>query len=169
MADLVQAVIAWFHIFSAVGWLGGGIMFGFVIAPALARLTPPASGEFMIKVVPRVLRFFQVLPGMALLFGFLLLYHMTGGDFGMLSPSTSWGFDISSGILFALVTFAIAELHTVPTFSKAIGIVKQMQASGQPQPSPELPKVLNRARISATVGLFLLLVVLAFMVAAGFY
>jgi uncharacterized membrane protein len=70
---LITAVVAWLHIISAIGWLGGGIMFAFVVGPALAKLSPPSSGEFLVKVVPRVVLFFQISAGTTILFGVLLL------------------------------------------------------------------------------------------------
>ena len=100
---LTTWILAWLHVVSAICWLGGGIMFAFVVGPALSRLSPASSGEFLVKVVPRVVLFFQVLAGLTILFGVLLLYNM--GGFGLLSPSTSYGLDLTarSGIRYCCV------------------------------------------------------------------
>ncbi|MDA4127237.1 MAG: hypothetical protein OK452_08575, partial [Thaumarchaeota archaeon] len=90
------AILAWFHVVSAILWLGGGVMFAFVVGPALAKLSPSSSGEFLLNVAPRVARFFQIIAGSTVLFGVLLLYSM--GGFDLLSLSTFYGLDITVGL-----------------------------------------------------------------------
>ncbi len=167
--QLIVALLAWLHIFFAVGWLGGGIMFGFVIGPALSRLSPPASGEFFKKVVPRVLRFFQIVPGLAILFGLLLLYAFTNGDLSLVSPTSSWGFKIILGMTVGLIAFLTGELLAVRYFYRAIGMMGQAPSAGSQGPPTELLATLKKARISATVTVLLLVVALVFMVGSAFY
>ncbi|MDA4124222.1 MAG: hypothetical protein OK438_02035 [Thaumarchaeota archaeon] len=164
---LFTAILAWFHIVSAIGWLGGGIMFAFVVGPALAKLSPPSSGEFLVKVVPRVVRFFQIFAGTTILFGVLLLYSL--GSLPLLDPSTSYGVNLSIGLSIGFVAFLISEFVSVPIQVKAINMIKEMQASGQHQPPADFPKTLKRASDTATLTVLLLVLASVFMVAAGFY
>ena len=142
-------------------------MFAVVVGPALAKLSPPSSGEFLVKVVPRVVRFFQIVAGTTVLFGVLLLYSL--GSLSLLDPSTSYGADLTIGLSLGLLAFLISEFVAVPIQVKAINMIKEMQASGQHQPPAEFPKTLKRASNTATLTVILLIVASVFMVAAGFY
>lgn len=142
-------------------------MFAFVVGPALAKLSPPSSGEFLVKVVPRVVRFFQIFAGTTILFGVLLLFSF--GRVPVLDFSTSYGVELTIGLSLGLAAFLISEFVAVPIQLKAINMIKQMQASGQHQPPPEFPKTLKRASNTATLTVVLLILASVFMVAAGFY
>ena len=167
---LVTAILAWFHIASAMMWLGGGILFAFVIGPGLAKLSPPSTGEFFVKVVPRVSMFFRVVAGATVLFGVLLiLTGLSNGDFGPYSFSSKWGFAITVGLFIGLVAFLNSEFVAQPPLRKVIRILREMQSSGQHQPPAELPKTVKRAQMTASVTVILLIIALVFMVSAGFY
>ena len=144
-------------------------MFAFVIGPALAKLSPPSSGEFLVKIVPRVVLFFQIVAASTVLFGVLLIYSLGGNSFSLLSPSHFYGLDLTIGLSIGFVAFLISEGVAVPIQLKAIKMIKNMQASGQHQPPAEFPKTLKRASDLATLTAFLLIITLVFMVAAGFY
>ncbi len=160
-------VLAWLHVVSAICWLGGGIMFAFVVGPALSRLSPASSGEFLVKVVPRVVRFFQVFAALTILFGLLLLYNLGGPS--LLSPSTSYGVDLSIGAGFAIVAFVESEFVAVPIQLQAVRMIREMLAAGQHQPPAGFPKTLRLATITATLTVVLLIFASVFMVGAGFY
>lgn len=142
-------------------------MFAFVVGPALAKLSPSSSGEFLLNVAPRVARFFQIIAGSTVLFGVLLLYSM--GGFDLLSLSTFYGLDITVGLSIAFITFLISEFVAVPPLLKAVRMLREMQASGQHQPPAEFPKTLRRATVTANLTVYLLIATSVFMVAAGFY
>lgn len=164
---LTTWILAWLHVISAICWLGGGIMFGFVVGPALRRLSPASSAEFLLKVVPGVVRFFQIFAGLTVLFGALLLYNMGGPS--LLDPSTSYGLDLSIGVTFALVAFVESEFVAVPIQLKAVRLIKEMVAAGKHEPPAEFPKTQQRAVATALLTLVLLLITSVFMVGAGFY
>ena len=161
-------VLATFHILFAVLWLGGGVMFGIVIAPRLAAMPPPASREFFIKVVPTVLRFFQVVPALAVGFGLLLVANMTGGDWSMLSPNTSWGLSLSLGMTTAVAALVVGEAGASPALHRLIKLMESLGAPGGSTPD-QIPPAIARSRNLALVSLVLLLLTMGFMVAAGFY
>ena len=145
-------------------------MFGFVIAPALANLSPASSGEFFVKIAPRVIRFFQIAAGSTVLFGVLLVYAgISNGDFPGLSPSTTWGLSLTVGLVIGFVAFLIAEFMAVPALRKVIRIISGMQTGGQQGGPEELGRALRRARLTASTAVVLLIITLVFMIAAGFY
>ncbi len=167
---LLTAIFAWFHIASAIMWLGGGILFGFVIAPALEKLSPSSSGEFFVRIVPRVSTYFRIVAGSTVLFGLLLLIvGESNGDFGAFSLSGTWGPAIIIGLSFGFAAFLASEFVAQPPLRKVVRLIKEMQASGQHQPSAELPKAIRRSAMTANLVFFLLILALVFMVAAGFY
>lgn len=164
----MTAVLAVLHVFTAMGWLGGGLLFGFVISPRLAKLSRPAAREFVLGVAPGILRFFQVAAGATILFGLLLLYNMTNGDFSQLSFSSIWGRSLLIGMTTALVAFVLSEAVTVRAFQRVIALNGRMRPDGSEVP-PELPPAVRRAGRLALANSLLLVLTLAFMVSAGFY
>ncbi|MCI4351493.1 MAG: hypothetical protein L3K15_08285 [Thermoplasmata archaeon] len=152
---------------SAIGWLGGGILFAFVVGPALAKLSPASSGEFLVKVVPGVARFFQVFAGLTILFGALLLYNM--GGFGLLTLSSFYGVDLTVGVSLAIIAFLVSEFLAVPLQLKAVRMIREMLASGGHEPPADFPRAVLHARITATLAVVLLLATSVTMVGAGFY
>jgi hypothetical protein len=167
---LLTVILAVLHILGAVAWLGGGILFAALIGPGLGRLTPQSSGEFFLKVVPRVIRFFQGAAAFTVLFGILLLYNITNGDVGSIAPQNSgYGFDLTFGIAFAIVAFVMAEAVAAPSMSRVVRLIQGMQESGQGPPSPDLPRAIRIASGASAASVVLLLITLAFMVSAGFY
>jgi len=160
-------ILAWLHVLSAICWLGGGIMFAFVVGPALSKLSPASSGEFLVKVVPRVVLFFQLFAGLTILFGVLLLYNL--GGLGLLTLSNSYGLDLTIGASFAIVAFVESEFVAVPIQLRAVRMIREMVAAGQHQPPAAFPKTLRLATITATLTVVLLLLALTFMIGAGFY
>lgn len=162
-------LLATFHVLFAMSWLGGGIMFGFIIGPQVARIPPPATREFFVNVGPAVLRFFQVVPTLTIAFGLLLVYNMTGGDWSQLSPATSWGFDVSVGMTFAIAAFVVGEAGAAPALGKVVRLLKSFTPGSGAPPPAELPAAVRNARVTATVSILLLGVTMVFMVGAGFY
>lgn len=166
--ELVTTALAYAHILSAMGWLGGGILFGFVIAPRFSKMGLAGSRDFFVTVQPNVIRFFQIVAGLTVLFGVLLLYVMTAYGGARLSVSNSWGLDLIAGMAVAAVAFVISEFLAVPAFFRLIELNRKMGADGSNVPA-ELPRTARRAGMMALVSTILLFGALGFMVAAGFY
>jgi uncharacterized membrane protein len=167
--QLIFAALAWLHIFFAVCWLGGGTLFVFVIGPAVAKLSPPTSGEFFKKVIPKVLRFFQIMPTLTILFGLILLYVFINGDFSTLSLMNSWSLKIIIGMATGFVAFLSGEIVAVPNFQKGITMIGQPRSDGSQGPPTELLKTLKKARLASALSVILLIVTLIFMVGSAFY
>jgi len=145
-------------------------MFALVIAPSLTKLSPPSSGEFFVKVVPRIAIFFRIAAASTILFGLLLIYFgVSNGGLGPYSMSSTWGASITIGFSVGFIAFLNSEFVAVPPIQKAFKLRRKIQSSGQNQPPAEIQKVLRRASLTANITVTLLLVTLVFMVAAGFY
>ena len=166
MVDAILWVLAYGHVLSAIAWLGSGILTGFVVGPNLRKMAPAAALEFNAKIIPKIVRFIQMAAVSTLLFGLLLLYYSFHGDLSFLMDSTQ-GYILSAGILVALLTAILAFSFILPSFNKVSAFAKGAIEAGQPPP-PEIMKYAKRARLSSMTGVFLLLIVLAMMVASGF-
>jgi uncharacterized membrane protein len=153
-------IVAYGHVLAAMGWLGGGILTGFVIGPNLRNLSSGAGLEFNAKVLPKINRFMQATIGSALLFGILL--YAAAGPF-----TTDQSNELLVGISLAVVTAIVVFAVTLPAFKQIAKLANQAITSGQP-PSPDIMKYAKRARQGAMVGVLLLLVILATMIASGF-
>ncbi len=155
--DAVVTVLAYLHIISAMGWLGGAILFVTTIAPAARKMSPPATLEFLATVVPRVTRFFAMVATSTLIFGLLLV--VTIPDYASL---------LQVGILTGLAAYIVALL-TVRIFSKLTKTAKEMIASKQPRPpSAEFLRRLKNGGLASLTVVLLLVVTLMFMVYSGY-
>lgn len=67
------------------------------------------------------------------------------------------------------MTAVLVFTVTVPSFHKVIWMADELLKTGGQAPPPDFAKFANRARMGSIVGSVLLLLVLACMVAAGFY
>jgi len=159
--QLIIDILAYGHVLSAVGWLGGGIMVTFVIAPNVSKLAPPANLAFFAYVIPKILRFFQVVVGSTLFFGILLFLDVGSG----LRPDQTN--EIYLGVAIAIAAAVVAFAETIPSLSRVSKIAGEAIQNKGP-PSPDIAKYANRARIGSIVGMLLLLVVLSVMIASGF-
>ncbi len=165
---LLTAILAYLHVLSAMAWLGGGLFFAFLIAPHFSRLTPSGSRELFITVIPGVIRFFQIIAGVTVLFGFLLLYNMTGGDFSQVTFSTTWGAALSLGMTTAVAAFVVSEALAVPGMRRMVEL-HQKSDPGSAAPPAGLLRAARWAGLTALLTIALLLLTLAFMITAGFY
>jgi hypothetical protein len=158
VAPIVITVLAYLHIVSAMGWLGGAVLFVSSIAPGLRSLSPGASLEFLAKVGPRSTRFFAISATATIVFGLGLLSALPG----------LLGTNIVFGIAIGLVAY-ITAIVTMLSFNKADHLAKKMLAGGQAgPPPPEFMAALKRGGIAVTVTTLLLVVALVSMVATGF-
>lgn len=123
----------------------------------------------MARVMPRLLRYLAGMIGGTFIFGLLLLYFVVGGDFAMMSPSTSFGAALSVGIGLAVLTALLNVAVTYPSSSKLASISGGMLKRGEQSPPPEMMRYARRARMGSVVGTVLLLIVLLMMVIADFY
>lgn len=170
MADpLVLTILAFAHVLSAIGWLGGSLLTAFVIGPGLQKLSAPSRLEFTARVIPKIIGYVRGMIAGTLVFGLLLLYYVFGGDFAMLSFSTTLGASLSLGIALAAITAVLAFAVILPAFGKMASIADQVLKSGGQPPPPEMMKYAKRARLGSMTGAALLLLVLVMMVTAGFY
>jgi uncharacterized membrane protein len=168
---VIVTVLAFLHVVSAIGWLGGGVLVTFVIGPNLMQLSPTSRLEFNAKVLPKIIRAIQAFIGMTFLFGLLLLYSFADGQYGgfsVLSDGSEQGMVLSIGIFLALLAALVVWTVTIPSFRKIISMSGTALAEQKPPP-PEMMMYGKRARTGSISAVLLLVIVVAMMVTSGFY
>jgi hypothetical protein len=159
VAPVIVTILAYLHVFAAMGWLGGAALFLSVIAPGLRKLSPGASIEFLAKVGPMATRFFIGSATGTIVFGLALYFVLT------FPP----GSGIFLGILFGLAAYVDALVVAVPGFRKADHLAQDMMKNAQGgSPPPAFQKAIRRGGLGVASTVVLLVIALLFMVAAGF-
>ena len=160
VAPIVITILAYLHIISAMGWLGGAALFVSVVGPGLRSLSLTARLEFLSKIGPSATRFFIGSSTATIVFGLALLFSFPGA-----SSAT-----LNAGLAVGLIAYLDAILVAIPSLRKADHLAKEMLASGQAggPPSPELAKALKRGGIGVATVVVLLVITLISMVTAGF-
>jgi hypothetical protein len=162
---LATEVLLWLHIVAAAGLVGAAMVFGMIIGPSLPALTPVARGEFLVKVLPKYVRYAQILTVITPLIGVALAFSLPGGTASAFNPSTRFGMFISAGAGLSLVTLVVAFGVIGPASKKVVKLTEETMKNQGPS-SPDLMAANNKVRIGAAVGLFILLAILVCMVAA---
>jgi hypothetical protein len=164
---IVVGILTWFHIFSVIGWSGAALTFLITVKSSLAKFSPQASGEFILKMMPRFTRSVQILSALTLVFGPLLAFAMNDGppnQFNLVSP---WSICIVIGAAIGIIAFLVVFLLLTPTARKLEHAIRRMQQNpGQPPPA-ELQHLQKRLAIIPSLAVTLLLSTEVFMVAAA--
>jgi uncharacterized membrane protein len=163
---ILTTIVIWAHVFGAIGWLGGAMVFGMVIGPSLGQISPPARGEFFVKVGPRFVRYIEIFSVVTLLFGVAAVAVLADGDYSVFSPSTTLGLCISTGAVLALVAVVLAITVIVPSTKKIVKITESLMKNPGPPP-PELQVAARRLRVGSVTGMVLLIIVTVLMVAGA--
>ena len=164
---VIVGVITWFHVFSVIGWTGAALTFLISIRPTIARYTPQASGEFLLKTFPRFLRSIQVFTVLTLIFGPLLALSMADGPPNAFDLKSPWSLCVTTAASIGIVMLSVVFLVLTPTANQIIHIIRQMQQNPQQKPPENLSKLQKRLAIIPPIGVTLLLSAEVFMVAAA--
>ena len=155
--DVLVTILAYLHIISAMGWLGGAILFTSGLAPGIRGLSQSANLEFFATAVPRLGNYFLVVATSTVIFGPALL--LTIPDY---SPFVYAG--MATGFTAYLVVLIDARM-----FARVSRMAKEMIKSGHSGPPPaEYLKALREGRVGTLATVLLLVVTLIFMVYSGF-
>ncbi len=153
----VVTILAYFHIISAMAWLGGAILFVSTVGPVSRRLSQAAQLEVLATFIPRGTRYFLGAATAAIVFGIALF--LTIPDFSRY---------LYVGMATALVAYLLI-LSEVPDFAK-VGRMAAELAKAVPLPAlpAEFRKVQKRTVVTTAATVVLLAVTLGFMVYSGF-
>jgi len=159
-------VLLWLHIFSAATWFGAVMLFALVVGPTIGDFTPATSGEVVVKMLPKYLRFLAIFTLLTPVLGLATLLASSNGGFSVFSPNTSFGAYMSAAAALSLISWLVVFAVVYPTGSKIVKITEESVKNQTPQP-PGLPRLAMRLKISSGIGLALLVAILVCMVAAA--
>jgi len=142
------------------------MVFGMVVGPGLAKLSPQSRADFVLNIVPKYVRYIVAFAVVTLVFGIGSVIAFANGNYSVMSMSTAFGMYISVGALLALVAFGIGIGVAIPAANKLVKITKSMAGNAGPPP-PELMAASKRMRIGSTVSMVILVFVTIFMVAGA--
>src|SRR5580700_1339837 len=143
---LLYGVLLWLHVFTAASWFGGVLLFAMVVGPTIGDFTPVTSGEVVVKMLPKILRYMMIFAGVTPLLGLATALSYANGDMSVFSPSTSFGMDISAGAFLSLVSWIVVFAVVYPTGKKIVRITEEM-VKNKGSPSPLLPPLAMRLKI----------------------
>ena len=159
---LVVAVLAWLHVFAAVGRMGAVMTLVLAMGPGLGTMSQTARLEFFATLVPRYGRYVAAFSGLTIVFGALLAVSEYQALF---SPMTIEGTYIMVGAVLALVAFLFVMFLVVP-MARKVGVASERALKDGNAP-PELPSMQRRFRSLGAFGLTLLILILVLMIAAA--
>jgi len=166
-SNFAMVIMAWLHIFTALGWLGAVMFFVMVLRPTMAKLSPPARGELVGKLMPRYARYVISFGVLTLIFGAILALQEVDGNLSAFSPATAWGLRMTWGMSFAVLALLTGLIVTLPTALKMGRLMSGLQTSPQGQTPPEILRLEKRISGSGFAVMTLLILALILMVAAA--
>ena len=164
---MLNAVLAWVHIFASIGWMGAAMILVMVISPLMKHLSPQTRSELVVKMYPRLTRYVTAFATIALISGFLLAYTMAGGNHGVFSPSNTWGLRIMVSLVIAIAAYLIAMGVVVRSSNMMLKLVENMKKDPDKDTHNKLIALQKRLRFGGMTVFFLLTLTLVFMVAAA--
>ncbi len=165
--QLIVGTLTWFHIISVIGWSGAALTFLVSIKPSLAKFSPQASGEFILKVLPRFVRSVQIFSVSTVVFGPSLAYTMADGPPNAFDLKSPWSIFIVIGASIGISVFLVVFFLLTPTAKKLTAIITNMNQNPQQPPPAELRKMQKRLALIPPLAVTLLLLTEVFMVAAA--
>jgi len=165
--QIIVGIITWLHVVSVIGWTGAALTFLVSLRSTLPKLSPQASGEFVVKVMPRFLKSVQVFTILTLVFGPSLAFTMNDGppnQFNLVSP---WSIFVTMGASVGIAMLFVVFFLFTPTANGLVQTVKQMQQNPDQPPPPKFSILQKRLAMIPPLGVTLLLLAEAFMVTAA--
>jgi uncharacterized membrane protein len=164
---VIVGIFTWFHVFSVIGWTGAALTFLVSVKPSLAKFSPQASSEFLLKVLPRFVKSVQIFSALTLIFGPSLAFTMAGGPPNAFDLKSPWSICVVIGASIGITAFLVVYLVLTPTAKKLTNIIMKIKQNPQQPPPAELPSLQKRLAIIPPLAVSLLLATEVFMVAAA--
>ena len=129
------------HIVPGVLWVGGSVIFAWVIEPRIRALGPEIAGPVMGSIGKVMSPILLSLGGVTIIFGFVLIDRTPTRSYDQLFNS-DWGWAIGIGLVTALIGYAFGLAG-----ARVIRKILALMAAAEGSPSPE--EIAERMRLSA--------------------
>jgi uncharacterized membrane protein len=167
VSQIIVCALTWLHVISVIGWFGAVLTFLVAIRPSLAKLSPQANSEFVLKVFPRFVRTVQIFTVLTVVFGLLLALAMSDGPPNVFNLVSAWSIFVALGAVVGIFMLFVVFLLFAQKAKKLESLILHMQQNPQQHPPVELRKVQKQLAILLPLGAILLLLAEAFMVTAA--
>jgi hypothetical protein len=163
LADVILLILLVFHITFMALWIGTAALVSSILIPSLGKISAGSRTEFLIAVLPRLLRFVVAASTGAILAGILLFGYETRVATAYAPSSLGTSF-IEAGALVGLISYALAIGVALPTASRLVKALKSSKDSdktGGNMPA-DIPRLQMRMRMisGAVSGLLALTLIL---------
>lgn len=152
----------WFHIFFGIVWIGLLYYFNFVQGSYFAEADASSKSNAIQKLVPRALWWFRYGALFTWIFGVLLI---TGRAHMGFSFATSWGVNISIGMLLGTLMFLNVWLIIWP--NQKIVIASATAAASGGQANPQAAAAGARSGVASRTNVLFSIPMLFFMASAN--
>ena len=118
------------HIVSGVLWVGGAVIFAWVVEPRIRALGPEIAGPVMVSIGRVISPVLLSLGGITIIVGFMLIDRTPNRSFDQLFDS-GWGWAIGLGLVTSIIGYAIGLAAWMKT-KKILALIDV--ADGPPGP-----------------------------------
>ncbi|MHB8603734.1 MAG: hypothetical protein ACYDCK_00655 [Thermoplasmatota archaeon] len=169
MADALQYIVRFLHIFFAVAWLGGAVFF-LHASGRLRRAAQPLGNQALLLIAGGTTQYFIPVSILAVVFGFWNQVLIVGGFSALSYTSTRWDTLIGIALVLAIINILDGAFVITPTVKKMQALAAKMPrpapGAAPPPPNPEMEALGKKVGMSAALGTALIFIVLILMVTA---
>ena len=164
MSDYIFASLLVVHIIAIVGWMGAAFLFSSVLGPSLDHMEPVARSEFLVKVVPRYMRYIAMTSVLAVIFG-VGLYAYAASSSALPRTGSSALLLLQAGAGMGLIALILAFVIVLPSGRTLTRLITEGRNGPPPQGQADIIiRTQQRMRMASAAISALLLLVLILMV-----
>ena len=163
MADIIEVVVRYAHILSAILWIGGLGFSVMVLRSAVSRVGMPARKETLRQLIPVANRFIPRTGVATIVFG-AILYLMMGQFDPSILWGTTWGLLLFAALVLAVGLLAFGVLVVKRASTRILGHLSEEECTHGTEVGA-LQNLFNRGQVVALVWGFFILVLM--VVATG--
>jgi hypothetical protein len=164
LADVILLILLVLHLTFMALWIGTAALLSSILIPSLGKISAGSRTEFLITVLPRLLRFVVGVSTGAVLAGILLFGYETRVATAY-APSSLGTIFIEAGAVVGVISYALAIGVAFPTANKLVKALKSSKDSGKTADIPaDIPRLQMRMRMTSGAVSGLLVLTLLLMV-----
>ncbi len=146
------------HIVSGVLWVGGAVIFAWVVEPRIRALGPEIAGPVIVSIGRVISPVLLSLGGITIIVGFVLIDRTPGRSFDQLFDS-DWGWAIGLGLVTSIIGYVIGLAAWMKT-KKILALVDAADGPPGPEEMAERINLSGQARMMVrTASVFIVIAV----------
>ena len=158
-------VLRLLHIVPGVLWVGGAVIFAWVVEPRVRALGPEVAGPVMVAVGRVMSPILLSLGGVTIIVGIVLIDRTPGRSFDQLFD-TGWGWAIGVGLITSLVGYAFG-LAAWSRVRKILALVDAAEGPPGPEDRAERMRLGGQSRMLVRIATVFIVVAVGTMASAS--